>query len=309
MFRSHFAVSAAALVLAACAEKAPTGPAEPLEALPRQLSAAEQVASAAANRFAFDLLRELHGGAPDSNAFISPLSVSMALGMTANGAVGGTLDAMRDALRVSDVPEAELNAAYRDLVALLRELDPAVDLRIANSVWLHEDFPFHSAFSDVVHEYFGATSTTLDLYAPDALTRINGWAGDNTNGKITTVLESMPDDARALLMNAVYFNGAWRDRFDVAHTHDAPFLSGTGAPVSARLMTQASTFRYTESTDVQAVELPYGNGAFVMTVLLPKPGRTLAALVNELDTARWNGIVSAMRQQEVELFLPKLQLR
>ncbi|HEX5830944.1 MAG TPA: serpin family protein, partial [Gemmatimonadaceae bacterium] len=105
------------------------------------------------------------------------------------------------------------------------------------------------------------------------------------------------------------FNGAWRDRFDVAHTHDAPFLSGSGAPVPALLMTQAATFRYTESADVQAVELPYGNGAFVMTVLLPKPGRTLATLVNELDAARWDGIVGAMRAQEVELFLPKLQLR
>jgi serpin B len=66
---------------------------------------------------------------------MSPLSASMALGMTMNGAAGQTFDEMRTALALGTRSGTEINASYRSLIDLLRGLDKAVDFRIANSIW------------------------------------------------------------------------------------------------------------------------------------------------------------------------------
>src|SRR5918992_1520248 len=93
-------VPAVALFAAACAGSiGPPGDAPaPLTELPRSLSVAEQTVRGAANGFTFSLFRRLNEAQRGSNVFVSPLSASMALGMTMNGADGATLDQMRGAL-------------------------------------------------------------------------------------------------------------------------------------------------------------------------------------------------------------------
>src|SRR5690242_18514775 len=83
----------AALLLAACTSS--TEP-RPITQLPRALTSAEQALISQSNDFAFSLFREVDNRrqSADANTFISPLSASMALGMTMNGASGSTLDAM-----------------------------------------------------------------------------------------------------------------------------------------------------------------------------------------------------------------------
>src|SRR5688500_3265659 len=91
-----------------------------LAELPRALSPSELRIVEGANAFAFDLMREATKAlAPDSNAPLSPLSASLALGMALNGANGETYDAMRSALRLDGMAEGEINLGYRDLMALL----------------------------------------------------------------------------------------------------------------------------------------------------------------------------------------------
>ena len=62
----------------------------PIEELPRELTVAERLLVESSNEFALDLFGEVAGQDPGGNLFISPLSVSMALGMTYNGAAGET---------------------------------------------------------------------------------------------------------------------------------------------------------------------------------------------------------------------------
>src|SRR5690606_439264 len=95
---------------------------DPIEELPRALSTDEQALVRAGNRFAVDLLRQVHAAAPDSTVFLSPLSASMALGMTTTGAAGATLDQMRATLGFGALPVAAIGASYRDLIELLRGL-------------------------------------------------------------------------------------------------------------------------------------------------------------------------------------------
>jgi hypothetical protein len=120
-------VPLALLLLTGCGSSTGPGGDPPpiLSELPRALSPSELRIAAGANAFAFDLLREVAKALPpDSNAFLSPLSASMALGMTLSGANGPTYDAMRSTLRLDGMVEAEINQGYRGLMTLLGGLDP-----------------------------------------------------------------------------------------------------------------------------------------------------------------------------------------
>ena len=128
-----------------------TGPGvDEITELPRALSAAEVEVIRASNRFGFNLLAQANR--PDDNLFLSPLSASMALGMTMNGAAGETWNQMRDALGFGSLAEDEINASYKSLLELLVGLDPAVETAIGNSVWTRLGFPVHSDFLDTVRE-------------------------------------------------------------------------------------------------------------------------------------------------------------
>jgi serpin B len=143
-------VPLALLVLTGCGSSTgPGGDIPPiLTELPRTLSPSELRIVEGANAFAFELLREATKALPpDSNAFLSPLSASMALGMALNGANGETYDAMRTALRLDGMAEAEINQGYRDLTALLAGLDSRAEMRIANSIWGHSALSIEPAFT------------------------------------------------------------------------------------------------------------------------------------------------------------------
>src|SRR5690606_30993462 len=99
--------------------------------------------------FAFDLLREVDARDGDGNLLLSPISASMALGMTMNGTAGETYQQMRAALGFDNLEPAQINASYRALIDLLLDLDPTIDTRIANSIWYREGFPFKESFFEV----------------------------------------------------------------------------------------------------------------------------------------------------------------
>src|SRR3989442_1227990 len=198
---------------------------------------------------------------------------SFALGMTLNGAANQTFNEMRSALQFGGAAEQqEINEGYRSLMALLNGLDPAVKMQIANSIWYRNDFPFNSSFLGAAMQYFDAEVRGLNFADPASLSTINGWVDTRTNHKIPTILDDIDPAAVMFLINAIYFNGNWREKFDAAETREAQFHSvgGTAQPMS--LMHRHAKMSYTESPTYQAVDLPYGNSAFTMTVLLPKEG-------------------------------------
>ena len=110
------------------------------------LSAEEVRLIGSSNKFGFDLLKNINTGEIGKDLFISPISVSMALGMTYNGADGETKDAMREALHFGDMTDDEINRSYKSLILLLLSLDPDVAMALANSIWYRNDVDFEQAF-------------------------------------------------------------------------------------------------------------------------------------------------------------------
>ena len=299
------------VLAAACSDpNAPSGSAPRITALPRALSSGEQAVIGASNAFGFGLLRELDKTRADSNIFMSPLSASMALGMTMNGAAGQTFEEMRASLAFGTTPAAEINASYRSLIDMLRVLDATVDFRIANSIWYRNGFPFEQTFLDESQQYFDAKVAGLDFANASAVPSINDWVKQSTNGKIEKIVDGPIDaDVVMYLITAIYFNGSWTTRFDKNQTRTEPFttIGGTTAPIA--MMRRTDTVRVAETADAQVVDLPYGGGAYAMTILLPKQGKSVRDVVATLTADSWRSAVAGTTAREVELQMPKFTLR
>jgi serpin B len=281
-----------------------------LTQLPRALTISETSVRDASTAFSFALWATVNAAQPDANVFISPLSASFALGMTMNGAATVTYDQMHAALQFGNSSLADINAGYRSLIALLESLDPGVKMQIANSIWYRNGFPVLQTFVDTTRTYFDATVKGLNFAdVQGSLATINGWVNSATNGKIPSVLDGIDPSEMMFLINAIYFKGSWRSQFDPARTTAAAFTTSTGATQQMQLMRQLHAFSYAETAAYQAVDLPYGDSAFTMTVLLPKAGTDIQTLAASLTPTAWQSLIGSLRAVEhVDLSLPKLTL-
>ena len=300
-------------VLAACTNTAgPGDDTQPvISALPRQLTTIEAEMVGAANTFGFNLLREVNTTFADSNVFMSPLSASMALGMTMNGAEGTTFEEMRSALGFGQRSYEQLNTSYESLIALLRGLDPKVQFTIANAIY-YDIMDIGSAieptFLSESRNYFDAEVKGLDFRVPSAVDTVNAWASANTNGKIPRILDRIDAQIVMLLMNAIYFKGDWRAAFKTSETSSQPFRALRGVNVPVPMMHRKGGFRSGRISNATVAELPYGGDAFVMTILLPDENVNVNTFVSSLTPASWSQATANLHDADVDIYLPKFKL-
>jgi len=257
--------------------------------------------------FGFELFREVYSLSEEDNLMISPLSVSYALGMTYNGAAGTTLEAFRDVLHFEDLTNQEVNESYKDLMGQLVTLDDHVEFSIANSIWYRLGFEALSEFIATNKEYFDAEVEEIDFSDPQTLEIINQWIEDNTNGKIKGMLDFIPGDAVMYLINAIYFNAKWKYEFEKDKTYEDNFNLAGGSGHITDYMIVNGTFNYTYNEDFRAVELPYGDSAFSMVVMLPSGDKTISDLVANLDVEHWDSWFENSSMTNVQVELPKFK--
>ncbi len=280
------------------------------------LSTRAEQAVQTANEFGFELLRRLHAEREDAraNVFISPLSVSLSLGMLLNGAGGETFEAMGSVMGLNGRTVAEANEAYQELMDLLVRMDSSVELRVANHSWLDEGFRVRLDYRNRVQGFFDAVIENVRFEEPEMARAINGWVNESTAGRITEMVT--PEEFGglvALLVNSIYFEAEWTDPFDPAETALVEFRRADGSIVSVPTMRQELDARvgggedYGE--DFVAVDLPYGGEAFSMLVVVPVGDATLSGLVEGMDDQRWQEVVDALRgEARTEVRLPRFEL-
>jgi len=261
------------------------------------------------NLFGINLFKEvLQSEEPDENVMISPLSVSLALAMTYNGADGETKEAMEKTLELTGLTVDEINTNYKLLIDALVSVDPKVLLSIANSIWYKHTFPVEQDFLTVNQNYYYAEVSPLDFLDPDAVNIINNWIADKTNDLITKVLERIPADAVMYLINAIYFKGIWKFEFDEAETEEEPFYLSNGTTKDVPMMIQEASVNYLSNDLIQAVELLYGYGNYSMIILLPQYNKTLDDIINELNNENWNSWLGDFHKEEkVVIHLPRFK--
>lgn len=278
--------------------------------VPPELTAAQREVISSSNKFAFDIFKEVCAADADTNIFISPLSISYALGMTYNGAAGSTQEAMGDVLGFGDLTDQEINESYMNLAKVLPTIDSKVLMEIANSIWYRQNFEVLQDFIDLNQDYFDAAVTAMNFADPLAAAAINDWIAEKTHNKITKVIQPPIDpNTVMLLINTIYFKGDWTYQFDKEDTHPHPFYLADGSETTCDMMTLETEFSHNYNDDFKAVDLPYSNAGFSMTVLLPDTQKTVDEFISEIDKDTWADWMAGFRKDTIVVNLPKFRIK
>jgi serpin B len=262
--------------------------------------------SQAHNAFGFNMVKLLANQDSGKNIFISPTSLSLALSMVYNGASGETKNVMMKSLQLQNLSINMVNQQSRSLIASLQNSDPDIQLSIANSVWTKQEISFQTDFLQTVKDYFNAQIQSIDFNNPNSVNTINSWVNTNTNGKIPTIISSIPPDMIMYLINAVYFKGTWTKAFDKNLTKEKQFTPTASSPETIPLMKQTGNFLYLETKDFQSVSLPYGkNQGLSMYVFLPK---NLPDFISSLKMDDWNSWMGKYEDTQGTILLPRFKV-
>ena len=255
--------------------------------------------------FAFDFFKNLQPeNSAKDNLFVSPLSLHMAMGILLNGAEEKTKDELMQAMKVTNLSLDEINETHKKLITQLPLADSKVKLTLANSVWHKNTFTVKSPFLETAKGFYDANVTAMPFVQSD-VDIINQWASDKTNGKIPKVLSEINPLAVMFIMNALYFKGDWRNKFDAKNTVDRAFHSEDGTKKVVKMMNKKDTMFLAKQSDFSAVQVPYGNGQFAATFILPNENKKIADVFNSLNLNTWKQLFQNSKMQQVQFGLPK----
>jgi len=266
------------------------------------------------NKFAFNIFKEISKDESNKNMFISPLSISMALTMTYNGARENTKAEMNKVLGYEGMDDDKINNDYKILHSYLENLDENIKLNISNSIWIKEGEDINKEFININKDIFGAKVDNLDFTKPSSVDKINNWIEKSTNKMIKDMLKG-PIDGNVImyLINAIYFKGRWQDPFDTNDNIIGEFTNSKGEKSEIDFMRKIAdsdkTF-YGEKDDFQAIKMPYDSGKVSMYAVLPKEGLDIDSFINTLDMDQWNFIKKSIGKEKeaVNVSFPKFKI-
>lgn len=256
-----------------------------------------------ANQFALDLFRTQ---ADMDSKVISPVSVSFLMGMLANGADGDTKDEILSTIAGDkNISIDELNDTYAAILRTAANGDKLTTVNIANYIAVNKHFKLKNAYTDAVSNKYAANVENQDFASPKTLKHINQWCSDHTDRMIPSIIDHLNPSDIAVLMNAIYFNGTWTDPFSKKYTRQENFQGYTRDIKKVDVMHQNHKFNYADNSQYSAVELPYGNGQYSMTVLLPNEGVSIDEMMKQLTTTELAKLQQQMEKCIVDLKLPR----
>lgn len=233
--------------------------------------------------------------APSENILVSPYSAGVALSMVAEGAEGQTRTEFDEALNGSLFKAVDLGN------------NDTVTVKSANSVWITDNFSVRNRFVGLLEKDFGAEVVNLNFADPATVKAINNWCSENTEGKITEIVDRLSPSMVMMLINALYFNAPWADAFLESNTHDGVFHTASG-DIQVPMMAKTDRMNYAEYQGAQMVELPYEGERYAMYVVLPPKGLSLDKMISYVNENLYEQAMSMMTAQKVRLTLPKLKL-
>ncbi|MFH1391118.1 MAG: serpin family protein [Candidatus Diapherotrites archaeon] len=260
------------------------------------------------NDFAFEMYNEINE--EGKNVFISPWSLSSALGMTQEGARGNTLLEMQQVLNLP-ANDSERQSAFAHLFNSINSPNDAYQMSTANAIWADDSLQMLEGFVNTVKTYYGAEARELDFaQSAQATNTINTWVEDKTNDKIKDLIppNTLSSDTRLVLTNAVYFKGTWQIQFDPKDTREEEFRTPDGTVMTdmMRITKNDDGFDYAEDELAQVLELPYKGDKLSMLILLPTED-SLSNLEESLNAQKINSYRNSLQKTELPIYIPKFK--
>jgi len=250
--------------------------------------------------------------ANEGNLFISPYSIFTALAMTYEGARGETADEMANVLSVEQDNES-FHSYMKNLYEVLNTKNAEYNISTANALWVKENLQLLEAYLDIIREYYGGDATEVDYSNPtEAAAIINQWVENQTNGLIKDLItaDAISPLTALILTNAIYFKGIWETQFDPVNTTNRTFETSVETSVETPTMSLVDTedvFYYTETDDLQILELPYTGDDISMIILLPK-NNDLSLIIDTIESDMFSEWIGSMVETNVDIYLPKFKV-
>lgn len=253
---------------------------------------------------------KLAAKATDTNVVISPYSVSTALAMTYNGAVGKTKNEMQQVLGYEGLSDESVNKQSASLSKSLMQVNPLSELAVANALFAKQDAVFNQNFINTNRKYYGAKLEALNFANANsfAINKINDWVKENTKGKIPTILDKAPKDVILYLVNAIYFKGTWLNEFKKSETQTADFKLANGTTKSVQMMNRSAKMLHLQGDNFQAVMLPYKDNRLQMCIFLPSQNSNITALIARFNEQNWQQWLSKFSNKQGHLALPRFKV-
>lgn len=254
-------------------------------------------------RFGFDIYRAEANLSKGGNLFISPVSVAMALAMTMEGSDNATEEEISRVLGLSRTGREDVGRYNRQLMKSLQRDREGVEVSIANSLWLNKSYSFLDKFKRDASDYFLA-----DLYPLTTAEKINSWVSEKTEKKIESIVDRVSSDDAAFLINAIYFNGKWKNRFDPELTESADFHTASGETKDVQMMKRKGSYLYIKNDLLEGVIIPYADEKTNIVLILPSEESGLTGFHEDLDYDSWKNLRSGFRKREGTVELPRLKI-
>lgn len=257
--------------------------------------------------FAFHARIGKRGG----NLIWSPSSIALAFAMVHAGARGTTAAELARAFHL-DGDRTRLHAALAELVRRWQSAREGLELAVANRLFGEATTPFERGFLDVTDRVFAAPLESVDFKraAEAARARINGWVAQTTHDRIVDLVPvgGVDTTTRLVLVNAIYFKGAWQDPFMVEQTKPGDFFA-PGGTRTASFMHATRQLRGGVGDGARWAELPYAGGQFAMMVIRPDAKDGLRAVEAGLTADKLDAWTSAASWARHAIALPKFEIR
>ena len=287
----------AVLLLSGCTQPKPT----------LETNATEQDVSNlvdANNKFAFDKFN-YYQNKGEENLFLSPYSISNAMGMVYEGANGQTKYEIQSVFHYPK--NSDQATAY--MYNLLNSNSKEYQLNTANALWIKDDFDIKQNYIETIQDYYGGEITKLDFnQAEQSRQTINSWVELQTNDKIKDLLPqgSINGLNRVILTNAIYFKGEWVKEFDKCATKERPFYLADNKNIMIDTMYQKNGFEYMENNNVQVLQMDYKGNDLSMMIILPKINNQQT--IDNLSYGQIKSWRSQLYENEVKVYMPKFKL-
>ena len=281
------------------------------EVKPVQLTAEQTVFANDNNGFTLNFFQSLNGKTKNRSIICSPLSITYVLSMVNDAATGTTEQELEQTLGFHKGGIQAVNDYCKNLIDNLPHVDEKVQLNIANAIFVNDKYQLKKQFQQDMANYYDAKAEALDFSSPSTLDKINGWCNEKTRGMIPEILDNVDAAMVSYLLNAIYFKAEWASMFEKNETREEVFTTPDGE-TRVPLMHQNVYMNYLRNDTYAAVSIPYGNGRWMMTVMLPEEGKTTDDVISSLAASGWStdflkNPLREARRYAVDLKLPRFE--
>ncbi|XP_028040587.1 antichymotrypsin-2 isoform X4 [Bombyx mandarina] len=263
------------------------------------------------DNFTARMFTEVVKNNPGKSVVLSAFSVLPPLAQLALASDGETHEELLKAIGFpdDDAIRTEFASKSRDLRSI-----KGVELKMANKVYVHDGGKLDENFAVVSRDVFNSDVQNIDFSKNTVAAKsINDWVEENTNNRIKDLVnpDSLSSATAAVLVNAIYFKGAWSSKFDERLTSDRDFYVSKDKTIKVPMMYKRGDYKYGESAalNAQLIEIPYKGDQSSLIVVLPKDKDGITQLQEALkDPKTLETAQQSMYSTEVDLYLPKFKI-